>query len=170
MCVHCCALATLSRGALLFLATFAAVFIFAAFRSLLPRTFFRFPFSRFSRIVSRVHAVTFAVPLQPNTCNVHFIRFLSGFKRVICSCVPLHRLPYFVRLYSLICGKFAVLCGVGVGLPPNGQRREAQLRSRRILKFPKKFFLKNLLPLTPCRLKFFFWKTPLSPMPNPLFS
>lgn len=53
-----------------------------------------------------------AVPLSQT-----FATFISnGFKTVlswlIVRRIYLHRLPYFVRLYSLICGKFAVL-GVG---------------------------------------------------------
>ena len=82
-CSFLCALATLRRGALLSFAAFAAVFIFAAFRSLLPRTFSRFPFSRFSRIVSRVHATTFAVRL-PKRFQGSFYAVLKRFKRVNC--------------------------------------------------------------------------------------
>lgn len=84
VCIH----ATFGRGAFLSFAYLGTVLLpfcpLQPFRSLLPRTFFRFPFSRFSRIVSRVHAVTFAVRLCSNTFNVHFIRFLAVFKRVIC--------------------------------------------------------------------------------------
>ena len=62
------AVATLSRGALLFLATIAAVSItFAACRFRLPLPYHLVMLCRF--------AVPFAVPLRPNTCNVHFIRF-----------------------------------------------------------------------------------------------
>ena len=82
--------------------------------------------------------------------------FKTVFKRSFVWRIYLHRLTRFVRLYSLICGKFAVLRGRG-GAPPKPKRREAQLRSRRILYFlnPKKFFLKNLVPPIPCLLKFF---------------
>ena len=125
---------------------------------------FAVPLQPFRSLFAR-YPLPFAVPLQPNACNVHSMRFLSRFRRLFVSCVHLHRLPYFVRLYSPILPYFAVLCGVWVGLPPKPKRREAQLRSRRILYFlnPKKFFLKNLLPLTPCLLKIFFLENSLSP-------
>ena len=92
-----CAVATVRRGALSSLATFTAVFIFAAFRSLLPRTFFRFPFSHFSRIVSRVHAGTFAVRLSKRFQG-SFQTVVKRFKLVICFVltfapfVPFHAL------------------------------------------------------------------------------
>ena len=82
------ALATLRRGALLPFAAFAAVFRQKP-SSLLPYLLpvpcvpdlrpFLCPFGRF------LHScVPFAVPCVPNVCDVHCIRFLSGFKRVNC--------------------------------------------------------------------------------------
>ena len=56
-------------------------------------------------------AVPFAllpVPCVPNACNVHCIRFLSGLSWLFVRRIYLHRLPRFMRLNSLICGKFAV--------------------------------------------------------------
>ena len=52
--------------------------------------FGRFPFSRFSRIVSRVHAITFAVRL-PKRFQGSFQTVLSRFKRLkfsACTFIP----------------------------------------------------------------------------------
>lgn len=150
LCVHCfvcigiyifmrmfifCAVVTLSRGALLFLATLCSLcstfFLIKPLFMLFCRTFARYllPFLSVMRFLPYLCSrFAFCRSFAPNACNVHFMRFLSGFKRVNCVARTFHRLPYFVRLYSLICGKFAVLEGVGVGLPPKPKRREAQLR------------------------------------------
>ena len=46
--------------------------------------------------------------------------------------------------------------GIGGGVPPKGRRREAQLRSHRILKFPKKIFSKKSLAAYPMPFEIFF--------------
>ena len=155
------ALATFCRGALLFLATLAAVLIIAAvFDQLLPPGFIRWPFA--PPYLYRRPRVPFAVPFAlkrlQRSFHTVFKRFLSG---LIVWRVYLHRLHRFVRLNSLICGKFAVL-GEYRGAPPKPKRREAQLRSHRILYFfvPKNFFLENSLsPPSICPL--FHAKIPL---------
>lgn len=163
---------TLRRGALLFLAYLGAVFhhcsrIFHGKpSSLLP---YLLPFQSDCVPCPRGHVCrTFAAKRLQRSFQTVFRAVLCG---LIVWCVHLHRLPYFVRLCSLIYGKFAVL-GEYRGAPPKPKRREAQLRSHRILYFlsPKKFFLKNLLPLAPCLLKFFSENFPLPSCQNPLFS
>lgn len=155
-----CAVATLSRSALLFLAYLCSLcsrfsslqpFHVSCFMICLFAGLFAVPFTPL--YLYRRPPGAFAVPLRLNVCNVHFIRFLEPFKRLFLSCVHLHSLHRLHRLYSLICGKFAVL-GEYRGAPPKSKRREAQLRSHRILYFlfPKKiFFLENSLsPFASC--------------------
>ena len=82
-----CALATLRRGAFSSLAAFAAVFHLCGVSITLPRTFcpLRFPVTfavPFSHALP--FCVPFAVPFIANVCNVHSMRFLGRFKRVIC--------------------------------------------------------------------------------------
>lgn len=166
-----CVVVTLRRGALLFI---AAVFHHCRLSSLPPGSILCplafLSLHTFTDVCVYLLSGPFAGPLSGTFCRTFVLkrlqrsfhtvlrRFLSGL--IVCR-IHLHRLHRFARLCGLICGKFAVL-GVGVGLPPKGRRREAQLRSHRILKFPKKFFLKNLLPPTLCLPKIFSGKFPLS--------
>ena len=91
---------------------FIAVLSFAPVSITFAAYLFPFSFSRFSRIVSRVHAVTFAVRLSKRFQGSFQTVFRAVLGGLIVWRVHLHRLPYFVRLNSLICGKFADL-GVG---------------------------------------------------------
>ena len=168
--------ATLRRGALLFLATFAtfaAWFLSKPLFMLLPYLLPFCPFSTFAAVCAVPFAVPFALKRFQRSFYAVFRAVLSG---LIVWRVHLHRLHRFVRLNSLICGKFAVL-GEYRGAPPKPKRREAQLRSHRILIFPKKFFPK--IPLVSFLMPFeiFFLENSLSPsascLPfqcqNPLF-
>lgn len=124
----------------------------------LPRTFCRVPFFRFSRIVSRVHAVTFAVRL-PKRLQRSLHTVLSRFKRSkFSACTFVHFAPFQAVTWQQT-WQNAVIRGRG---PPWGAGREAQLSPHRIFYF--------LFP------KFFFWKIPLSSlfmppssMPKPAF-
>ena len=107
-----CAVATVRRGALLFLATLAAVFIFAAFRSLLPRTFCPL---RFSIICAAPfsHALPFCVPFPVPLPFLTFPRFASFilcgvyavFERFGLACVPF-------TVCAVSCGCIALFCPI----------------------------------------------------------
>ena len=110
-----CAVATVSRGALLFLAYLCTVFDHFCrfvFRSLAPVAFCRLRPCACFHVHVYILCCTFCRTFCLKRSTFIPCGFKRFFKRVICSCVYLHRLHRLSRLYSLICGQFAVL-GVG---------------------------------------------------------
>lgn len=117
------------------------------------------PFHAFCRLPG-TFCHTFSKRLQRSFYAV-FRAVLSvySFRAYICTVCPIS------------CGCMALFaanlpfCGGGGGVPPKGQRREAQLRSHRILYFliPKKFFLKKSFASNPMPSEIFFLENSLSP-------
>ena len=129
LCVHCfsvyryiylgvcsfCAVATLRRGALLFLCNLCnpySMFLIKSLYSCFCRTFC--PFALCLSCVPSLRSLrTFCRTFCPQTFST-FI--LCGFRAVLSGLivwrVHLHRLHRLSRLYSLICGKIAVFRGV----------------------------------------------------------
>ena len=132
------------------------------FRSLLPRHALAFGFLHLHTFTGvSVYLLPFLLlkRLQRSFYAV-FKRFLSGLfvHAYLCTVSPVSG-----ACRALFEANLPFLGEYRGAPPPKPKRREAQLSPHRILKFLKKFFLKNLLPLIPCLLKFFFLENPLSP-------
>lgn len=150
-----CAVATFGRGALLFLATFAAVsikkIIFAFCRTFAPFSFsFAVPFSHALPLCPFAYLLPFSVmPFAvrlPKRFQRSFQKVLSRFKRSkFSACTFVHFAPFQAVTWQQT-WQNAVIRGRG-GDPPWGVGCEAQLSPHRILYFlfPKIFFLENSL-------------------------
>ena len=143
-------------------AAFAAVFIFAAFRSLFAR--YPLPFA-----VPFVRSIFAAVPfallpylLPSNGFNVHLIQFLGLFKRVICF---VRTFAPFALFRALIQPYFALFCRFRgrQGAPPLRPAARGATEVAQNFEISEKIFSEKSLASYPMPFEIFFLENSLSP-------